>query len=517
MALVQSLHSLPLEEVAPDSAMVKNLSRSSILTQRRRVKVQAQTGPTYGSALGNAANNAPGGAGGRQIQFVIADSQGLIDPSSINILYNVQVSGTGTTCMDDGHPFTRMQLALNGQMLEDCAQSAKATNAEVKLATDQGWYSNEGSFCGFGLLNNQLTTGPSPTTATLASAGQAANQQYGGAWGDVIANAVAAEARQQVAGGTFPWNPTGGQTVSVPLGLISGFGRMNQYVPLSVFGELSLTLFTGSRGEVCFQQGGTDVDFFLTSVALTYDVVIPHPSYNDLLMNMANNPNEQGINLPMESLIMASSGTIGSSATLTTSSVIVSRATQNLLRAFAIFQPTAMLTSPNYPIQSCFSHVGAASYQMRVGSSYYPSIPSQGDADMFTCSMMAYGSAARNSCSSVINRNNWGTYTLDGTGLLGTGEPVLTGTAPGNLTATTGNHLSFSDSFIPAMGFRVVTGRAEKLDVDGISLSGASGSQLVFDLTAAPNAGGGTITPTIGLVALRFISAQAGSVRVIGA
>ena len=102
MALVQSLHSLPLEEVAPDSAMIKNLSRSSILTQRRRVKVQSQTGPTYGSALGNSGNTAPGGAGGRQIQFVIADSQGLIDPSSINILYNVQVSGSGTACMDDG-------------------------------------------------------------------------------------------------------------------------------------------------------------------------------------------------------------------------------------------------------------------------------------------------------------------------------------------------------------------------------------------------------------------------------
>ena len=37
MSLVQSLHSMPMEEVVPDSAMVKGLSRSSILTQRRRV------------------------------------------------------------------------------------------------------------------------------------------------------------------------------------------------------------------------------------------------------------------------------------------------------------------------------------------------------------------------------------------------------------------------------------------------------------------------------------------------
>lgn len=134
---------------------------------------------------------------------------------------------------------------------------------------------------------------------------------------------------------------------------------------------------------------------------------------------------------------------------------------------------------------------------------------------MFACSMMAYGSAARNSSSTVINRNSWGTYTLDGTGVLGANEPVL---ATGSSTTyLTGNHLSWSDSFIPAYGFRVVKGNAEPLDVDGISLSGASGSQLVFDLTAAPNTAAGSITPTVALVALRFLSAQAGSVRIIGA
>jgi len=240
--------------------------------------------------------------------------------------------------------------------------------------------------------------------------------------------------------------------------------------------------------------------------------------YAELLHKMGNDSNEQGLNLPFESTIMASSGTIATSATLAQSSIIVSRATQNLLRAFAFFQPSAMLTSPNYPIQSCFSHVGAASFQMRVGSQYFPAIPAQGDADMFACTMMAYGSAARNSCSTVINRNNWATYTLDSTGILGANEPVLAALITGGTTTyATGNHLSWTDSFIPAYGFRVVKGNAEPLDVDGISLSGASGSQLVFDLTAAPNSGGGTITPTVGLVALRFLSAQSGSVRIIGA
>ena len=50
-------------EVVPEAARVQGLTRSSILTQRRRVKLPAQTGPT----------SAPSS----QIQFLIADQGGF--------------------------------------------------------------------------------------------------------------------------------------------------------------------------------------------------------------------------------------------------------------------------------------------------------------------------------------------------------------------------------------------------------------------------------------------------------
>lgn len=255
---------------------------------------------------------------------------------------------------------------------------------------------------------------------------------------------------------------------------------------------------------------------------LEYDIVVAHPMYAELLHKMANDPNEQGLNLAFESTLVASSGTIGAAAaspnaSLTTSSIIVSRATQNLLRTYAMFQPSALLTSTNYPAQSCFGHIGAYSYQVRVGSQYFPAQPAQTDAGMFTCSMTAYGSADRNTSSTVINRVNWSTYSISGAGtgvVLATNEPILAG---GATTTYGANKVLFSDSFLPAYGFRVVKGKSDPLDVDGISLSGASGSQLVFDITAAPANAGGTITPFVALVALRFLSAHAGSVRIIGA
>jgi hypothetical protein len=56
-------------EVVPEAARVQGLTRSSILTQRRRVRIPPQSGPTYGSA--------GSGAGSSQLQFLIADQGGF--------------------------------------------------------------------------------------------------------------------------------------------------------------------------------------------------------------------------------------------------------------------------------------------------------------------------------------------------------------------------------------------------------------------------------------------------------
>ena len=56
-------------EVVPEAARVQGLTRSSILTQRRRVKIPPQTNASPG------ANGA--GAGSTQIQFLVADQGGF--------------------------------------------------------------------------------------------------------------------------------------------------------------------------------------------------------------------------------------------------------------------------------------------------------------------------------------------------------------------------------------------------------------------------------------------------------
>ena len=501
----------PMEEVLPAALAVKNLSRASVLTQRRRVRVAPQTGVNYGPTPPTSSNN----AAQQQIQFLVSDQGGLLDPSSVCVVYNIQTTGTGNEVPDDGHPFVRAQITLNGQVLDDIQQAAKCTNAEVKLGASQSWYKTSGSFCGFELLNGELGVGVLDSTASSA---QAANQAgYNPAWADVSNNTIHITNRCSNAVGTVTpigstqtgattvgvCNILGGEQRVLPLGLLSGVGRMRNYLPLGVLGQLSLTLLTGSNGEVCFQNSAsTDAYYSLRGVYLEYDVVIPATPYADILNKMATDPSEGGLILPYESTIMASSGTIPSSATLSETSVIVSRATNNLVRSFFIMQPQALLQSYNFPIQSCFGFGQTQKVQWRIASQFFPSIPAEGEGSMWAMSQEAYGAAGNSENGGCINREMWH-------------QDTSKAAAAVQLAPYYGNRkFNYADSFIPAYNFRNVKGLADQVDLDGVSLSQASGAQLVFAITCAP---GVTMTPTLGVVATRMISARAGSITVVGA
>lgn len=514
--LYQSGAQLNMEEVVPMAAAVKGLTRSSILTQRRRIRIQAQGGRDYGSFSTTQCS----GGGNQQIQFLLSDAGGLVDPASINLVYNICTATTtalNQAVPDDAHPFTRLQVSLNGQLLDDINSAAKNTNAEVNLSATKDWYTTAGSFCGFELLNNELNTVAATTPGSAALAGatfgaatQAANtlalgqyiQSYASAWADVSGNWANIEARYDEPPTTV--NPLGGQQRVLPLGLISGIGRMKNYLPLNILGEMSFTFFTGSANEVLFSgtpTGSVAPDFCLRGVYLEADIVIPHPAYAEVLSRMANDAGETGLSLPYESTIVSQGGVMALATSLSDYAVVVSRATNNLVRSLCWFQPTAALTSAKYAIQSCFNHAGVNKIQWRIGSQFYPSIPAEGDADIWAMSASAYGTAGLNEQNGVANRILWAQTT----------PAAATSAHTGGEGFYKFDH---ADKFTPAYGFRVVKGASEEVQMDGVSLSGASGSQAVLAITAAPPF---EVAPFVSLVATRVIQAANGQVRVLGA
>jgi len=490
----QSSDLSPFEEVVPEAARVSGLSRSSILTQRRRCRVIPQSGQNYGSA--------GAGAGNAQLQFLIADQGGLIDPRSIVINYNIQCSSTSsvtTTVPDDGHPFTTAQVLLNGQLMDNIQNAMKLTNIEMKMGGSRTYYQSAGSFQGFELLNPDLVSTATTTSTSLSAIP---------AWGAVPLNLTELNTRVTRAA-AVQWGNYAGEQRSIPLGLISGVGRMKTYLPIALLGELTLVLIAGTPGEVMIQNSSAaDANFSLSNVSIEYDVVVPSMEYMQLLQKIATNPGDAGLNLPFESSIVTAGGAIAASSNaLVENTVIVSRATNHLLRAHVVQIPTTLLQSQAFPSQSCFGHAGTWSVQWRVGSQVYPQVAAQGDAALFNMSLLAYGSVAQEN-GSVINRALWGNSTNGATaGTLAVYETAQAATGGSTKFA-------FGDSFIPSYGFQTVKGDAVPMDVDGISLAGASGSQLITSIVSAPYVG---YTPFVLLVALKFVQARNGGVQVVGA
>jgi hypothetical protein len=490
MALNQAGDLYPFTEVVPASASFGSPERSSILTQRRRCRVTPQTGSTYGST------SAGTGAGGSQIQFLVSDQGGLIDMRSVVINYTIFTSTSGVA-PDDGHPFMTVQALLNGQLLENITNAPKLANVELCMGGSRNYYQSAGSFQGFELLNPDLVTDvPSSSTTSSITA-----------WGYVSGNSASLATRAQRASNAI-FNSIAGEQRSIPLGLVMGLGRCKQYLPLALTGEMAFVLITGQPNDVLFNTASTTAgDYSLSQVSLEYDIVVPDARYMAVLQNVAMTDGA-GLNIPYESSIVTTAAAItASSASLTQNDLIVSRATNHLLRASVVQVPTTCVSLMGFPSQSCFGHAGVYSVQFRIGSQVYPQVAAQGDAALFNMSLTAYGSALQEN-GTVVNRVLWGNSTNGATA----GTAAVYETAQ----AASGGSVKFAyaDRFIPTYGFQTVKGAADKLDVDGVSLAGASGSQLIASLVSAPAI---AYTPFVIITALRFIKAQGGAVQVIGA
>jgi hypothetical protein len=446
------------------------------------MRISPQGGQNYGVNGAGAAN--------AQVNFLVSDSAGLIDPRSIRLNYFVQVSGTNTSVMDDATPFTTCQLSINGSMVDNLQNAARVANIEAKLGMSQSYYRTAGSFQGFSLLS------PDQATTSVTR------------WGQVFGNTTDLSTMYKKVGGVANGNFAGVQH-SVPLGALSGFGRMKTYCPISIFGDLQINLIAGSRTDVLYQNGATtaDADFSLAGVSLEYDIITASPAYMTLLKDIATT-DARGLVMPFESTICSQAGAIAASASsITENTLIVSRATQNLLRASVVLIPTAGVSSYACPSQSLFSHAGTSSVQFRAGSAVYPQLPAFGDASMFNMSLSAYGSPTQET-GSVVNRSLWCNSTNIGT--QGTAAVYETAQALSSGATT----FAGADSFIPTYGFATYKGGIEAPDVDGINLSAASGAQLICSIVGAPPT---AYTPYVSLVALKFIRAQGGAVSVLGA
>lgn len=464
-ALNTNFMGLPVEETVPDAAMVKGVSRSSLLTGRRRIRIQAQTGTSAGP--------------NSIIQFVLADSSSLIDLNSAVLSATVTTTGTGDVALDDGPAWIRRAtVALNGTNIDDTDLANRWTVAQVLAGSDRSTYTGSLSFAGFWAQNNGMpsgTTYPPPAYAI----------------GDLSGGLVAASVRYKA-----------GFQAAYPLGMVSKFFATKQYVPISQCGELVIQLLCATSAEACFQRSGnTDGAYALTNIFLEVDLIQPHYLYAEMLNRVTQLEGEQGVVVPFNAVISAQGQSVTASGQ---ANIVTSLATNNLRKVLITMSPTDYLANINYPAVSAFGNHSLTGLQFRCGSLYFPS-----QEAVNTGSIWWMTSSAMNGGEPLHNRNgliDYQTFTK------------TTGPAPlgFNVTGVTKNQY-WGDSCVIGYGFDNYKG-GEPLDADGISVLGQAGSQLVSLIRIAPNLTyfPNGVTPNIHLERTRYLVIKNGALRVEG-
>ena len=464
-ALNANFMGLPVEEVVPDAAMVKGVSRSSLLTGRRRIRLQPQTGTSAGP--------------NSIIQFVLADSSSLADLNSAVISYTITTTGTGDVSLDDGPAWCRRAtIALNGTNIDDTDLANRWANAQVYAGADRSTYNGPLSFAGFWAQNNGMPSGTTyPSTAYAV--------------GDVSGSLVSSSVRYKA-----------GAQYALPLSMVSKFFGTKQYLPLSQCGELVVQLLCATTAEAVFQRpGNTDGAYSMTNIFLEIDLVQPHYLYAEMLNRVTQLEGEQGVVIPYSAVISAQGQSVTASGQ---ANIVTSLATNNLRKVICTMSPTDYLANINYPSVSAFGNNSLSGLQFRCGSLYFPSQEAVNNGSIWWMTSSAFaGGEPLHVRNGVID---YQTFT----------KTTGPGPAAVNITGVTQKQY-WADSCVIGYGFDNYKG-GEPLDADGISVLGQAGSQLVTLLRIAPNTTYFTngITPNIHLERTRYIVLKNGALRVEG-
>lgn len=489
-ALTSPYQNDTIREVVPKVAKIAGqLAASSVITDRRRVRIVPQSGQTY----------TIGSAGTGTVNFLIQDGAAYADLQSACLSFTVSITSTAGNVadLDDGawSVFRRLLVSVNSTQADDIDRVAVKANQEVYATCSQSWYDGPGSIMG---LWKHATTIAAPAGAPAIGTPNTAINKY-----DVFP-----KLNQHGAVGAT----TVVRRYSFPVSLLSNFFREEMLYPCRNAGQLYLQLQLSSVAEACFSQvvasgnAAAAPTVSVSDMTMELDYVSLHPAYLEMMDKMMNDPEEAGVHWAYDA------HTVGS-ATLNAAggdqSAVYTKASQNLRSIHIVSQPQAGIGALNFGSQSTFENPGVVSVQYRAGSLYYPAFQSIGEARLAMDLFGSHGSPDAVDKASIVDNTNYYEATQVAnppTLSLSNGAGALAG---GGLAARTN-----SDCWIHGYCFdRLKRAKLEGEDLDGINTLSSSGSQIVAQVNANPTQ---TQTLTGILRYTRVLRLHGGATQILG-
>ena len=502
----------PIEEVVPESMKLRGLSKASILTGRRRIRIIPQTGTFYSPAAGQTLAN-----------ILVQDSAGLLDLQSCVLSFQLKVTdGTsstspGTVCVPDDFAWSvlrRLQVSLNSVLCDDVDYVAKRATAEVYASASKSWYSSVGTLMGaWKFLGDSAGTGAAPSYPQSGPGAPTTTVPKN----DIDDKLVAATARFKNvvwSAAASAWvnasSDGAGQYFAFPMSMLSHFFRQESLFSLRNAGQLYIQLLFANANETLYCPAGGG-SYTVTNLVLEVDVVTAHPEYTAMVDEICSRSENEGMAYAFDAHLVSAqnigqaSAVAIASQTQQTFTVIASKATQNCRALHWIMQPQSGLQSQSWLEQSTFNCNDTNQWQIRIGSVYYPAFPSQGLAKNFMELMSSYNSPTESvGQACVIDQQSWKATTASGGAVYGV---TASGSVPDNQL------FHFSDQYIGGYCFDNLK-HAEVLSHDGISTLAMSGSQIQLEIRATPLELGTVVTYFIRFT--RTVLLSENGVQIIG-
>lgn len=473
-----------VEEVIPDSVKLKGLSKSSIITGRRRIRVVPQTGSSYSPMSQTLCN------------IMLQDSAGLLDLQSCVLSFRLQTESPGANTVaniaipDDfaWSVIQRLQISLNSVLMDDVDFCGRRATMEVYASASRAWYSSVGSFMGAwkfvegrpalstadGSITRTMTGSGASETLTVAAGGAVT----GSAAGAIVLNPsnIGASIPKNDVASKIPWanlwfknfryadanwvvEPQG-VVFAIPMSMLSHFFRMDQYFPLRNAGQLMIQLLFAQPTQCMYNAGGAAASYHVSDLVMECDVLTCHPEYTALMDGICARGEKDGLALAFDAhLVSQQNPGAGTSVT-----VISSKASQNVRAAHFTCQPTTSLGNTAYFQNSTFNANNLTQYQYRVGSLYYPAFPSQGLARNFFELASSFNSPSPSVGQvSLIDYDQYrGTTTVQGN----EANPSL---------------FPHASCYIAGFSFDNLK-HSEVMDHDGVNTLSQSGAQIALDI-----------------------------------
>jgi len=497
-ALTSPFQNDTIREVVPKVAKIAGqLAASSVITDRRRVRIVPQSGQSY----------TLGGGGTGTVNFLIQDGAAYADLQSACLSFTVQITGAAanTAILDDGawSIFRRCLVSVNSTQADDIDRVAVKANQEIYSTVSQSWYDGPGSIMG---LWKHSVNGIATAVATNP-VGK-----------DVVASKYAPQVKALTEAAASQNAATATARYSFPVSLLTNFFREEQLYPCRNAGQLYIQLQLASATEASIHfvsatgaAAAAAPTIAVSDMTLELDYVSLHPAYLEMMDKMMNDPEEAGVSWAFDA------HTVGA-ATLTAGggdqSAVYTKASQNLRSIHIVAQPQAALGSNGaaFGKQSTFVNPGAQNIQYRAGSLYFPAFQSIGSARMAMDLFGSYGSADSVDKASIVDSTNYNELTPSAAAgvaltlnVVGTDGTVAAGLA----------QRANSDCFSHGYCFdRLKRAKLEGEDLDGINTLSSSGSQIVAQVGTAALPEAMTLTGILRYT--RVLRLHGGATQVLG-